>query len=273
MRNANAEKAVILARGLGTRMRKEDASVALDESQAAIAASGVKAMLRIKRPFLDYVLHVLADAGYHDVCLVIGPEHTQVRDYYEGLKSQRVRISFAIQEKPLGTANAVAAAESFAGKSSILVLNSDNFYPQDACAGLRGLSGSGFAAFERDSLIRGSNIPAERIMKFAAAEIGADGLLKRILEKPDEATLARLGTPLYVSMNCWMFRPVIFEACRKIGLSPRGEYEVTDAVQYAIDHLHEPFHAVKTYSPVLDLSSRNDIAGVTQRLSDMEVNL
>ncbi len=46
-------KAVVLARGLGTQMRREDAGAALDDAQAAVAARGVKAMIPIGRPFLD----------------------------------------------------------------------------------------------------------------------------------------------------------------------------------------------------------------------------
>ena len=57
------DKAVILARGLGTRMRKSDADAALDAKQAAAAETGIKALIPIDRPFLDYVLHVIAQAG------------------------------------------------------------------------------------------------------------------------------------------------------------------------------------------------------------------
>ena len=71
--------AVILARGLGTRMRREDGAAALGDDQARVAATGVKAMIPIGRPFLDYILSGLADAGLRDVCLVIGPEHAAVR--------------------------------------------------------------------------------------------------------------------------------------------------------------------------------------------------
>ena len=76
------EKAGILAGGRGTGMRQADGDVALDQRQQAAADAGVKAMIPIDRPFLDYVLTDLADAGYREICLVIGPEHDMVRDYY-----------------------------------------------------------------------------------------------------------------------------------------------------------------------------------------------
>lgn len=268
------DKAVILAAGLGTRMRKADGDVALDAGQAAVADTGVKALIPIGRPFLDYVLHVLADAGYRRVCLVVGPDHHQIRRYYgEQLKPKRLQISFATQAKPLGTADAVAAAEAFVGDDLFLAINSDNYYPFAAARALRTLGGSGLAAFDRDALLTGSNIAAERISKFAVVDLDPDGLLRRVIEKPDETTLQAMGRQVLVSMNCWMFSPAIFRACRAVRPSPRGELEITDAVQHAIDSLGERFRAVPVREPVLDLSSRNDIQPVAQRLAGMTVEL
>lgn len=266
-------KAVILARGLGTRMRKADESAKLTAEEAAVAQTGVKAMIPIGRPFLDYVLHTLADAGYSQACLVIGPEHQQVRDYYGKIGAKRISIDFAIQEKPLGTADAVAAAEKFAADEYFLCINSDNCYPPQAMAELRTkISTSGLAGFSRDAMIAGGNIPADRIAKFAVVKTDQSGRMTQILEKPDEATLAAMPHP-YVSMNCWRLGPTIFEACRNIEPSPRGELEITSAVQYAIDKLGETFQMLPYDLGVLDLSSRGDIASVKERLAGMEVSL
>ncbi|HEX7009360.1 MAG TPA: hypothetical protein VF184_05230, partial [Phycisphaeraceae bacterium] len=91
------EKAVILARGLGTRMRKAAQAASLTDEQAAVADTGVKALVPIDRPFLDYVLSTLADTGYRRVCLVIGPEHQAIRDYYtQTVKPKRLSIEFAV---------------------------------------------------------------------------------------------------------------------------------------------------------------------------------
>ena len=267
------DKAVILARGLGTRMRRQDEEVALDAQQRAAADSGQKAMIRFGRPFLDYVLADLAEAGYRRICLVIGPEHQEIRDYYSALKTKRLTVDFAIQQEPRGTADAVAAAEAFGGGDHFLVINSDNLYPKEALEALRALPGAGAALFEQESLIAGGNFTRERVLRFAVGKIDAQGLLERIIEKPDEATLAALPRPVYLSMNCWRFGPAIFQACRSIELSPRGEYEVTDAVQYAIDILGEQMHVAKISAPVLDLTSRRDIAALAGRLAGKEVNL
>ena len=268
------DKVVVLARGLGTRMRKQDPQAGLSERQEAVAATGVKALIPIDRPFLDYVLTALADAGYRRLCLVIGPEHDELRRYYgEELQCQRLEMSFAVQEEPLGTADAVAASEEFAAGEPFLMINSDNFYPMDALAAMRRLDGPGLPVFTREGMLAGSNIPEERLLKFAVVEVGEDGTMRRIVEKPDAALVASLPQPVGVSMNCWRFDAHIFTACAAIEPSPRGELEITDAVQHAIDALGVRFRAPTFASAVLDLSSREDVAGVAARLAGMEVRL
>lgn len=261
-----SRRAVVLARGLGTRMRRADESASLDPGQEAAAGAGIKAMISFGRPFLDYVLSSLADAGLEEVCLVIGPEHEAVRRYYgETAAPRRLRVVFAVQEDPRGTADAVLSAEEFAGREDFLVINSDNYYPISALSGLARLSGPGVALFERSALIRASNIPPDRIASFAVCVVGPDGFLEAIVEKPDEKTLADLGPDPPVSMNCWRFSPAIFAACRRVPLSPRGELELPMAVREAMAS-GVRFRVVLCREGVLDLSRRSDIAAVAERL-------
>lgn len=267
-------KAVVLARGLGTRMRAADEHARLTPEQAAMADSGVKGMIAIDRPFLDYVLSALADAGFGEVCLVIGPEHGTLRDYYEsGGAPSRVRLSFAIQERPLGTADAVLAAADFIGDDAFVVLNADNYYPADALRELRAQHELAIAAFERETLVREGNIRPERITRYALLDVGADGYLRAIVEKPDEATARALGPNAAVSMNVWLLTPAILEACRRVPVSPRGELELPNAMQWAIDHLAVRVRALRVRAGVLDLSSRGDIPTVSARLRGTEVKL
>ena len=80
---ANAQKAVIMARGLGTRMRREHSGATITADQAEMARRGIKALMPIGgRPFLDYVISGLADAGFDRVCLIVGPEHGELRHQY-----------------------------------------------------------------------------------------------------------------------------------------------------------------------------------------------
>lgn len=268
------DKAVILAAGLGTRMQREDPSAGLTEEQAAIAAAGVKALIPINgQPFLNYSLSSLAQAGYQEVCIVIGPAHDAVRQHCESLDSRCLRIGFAIQEKQMGGADALLAAESFAGSSPFLVINSDNYYPPEVLSEIRSLDGSGLVGFSADSLLKGGKATVDRIANCALLETDDMGYLVNIVEKPDPELLDRMTDPIWVSMTCWRFGPSIFKACRSIGLSERGEYELPDAVAWSINTLGEVFHMITSQALVLDLSRRANIRPVEERLMGVEVEL
>ena len=252
-------------------MRSQDSDAKLDAAQATVAETGVKAMIPIGRPFLDYVLSALADAGYLEVCLVIGPEHTRVREYYEKEASvTRLSITFAEQARPLGTANAVLAAEKFAGGDPFIVLNSDNYYPTTALAALRRSAAPALAGFDRNALVERGNVPADRVGRFGALEIDDDGYLVRIATADPKMHRTE---PVYASMNCWLFTATIFRACREVPLSPRGELELPRAVQLAIDKYGEKFRVIRMNEAVLDMSSRGDIASVAARLTATDVSL
>ena len=264
-------KAVVLARGKGTRMQEADSEALLVGPQARMADAGLKAMIPFGRPFLDYVLSALADGGVTGVCLVVGPEHDRIRDYYLGEHPPaRLAISFAVQEKPIGTANALLSARTFAGSDPFLALNSDNYYPPKVVRALVALDRPGLPAFHRESLLRLGNIPAERLAQYAILIIGADGFLEDIVEKPDEGTLAAFGSNYFVSMNCWRFDAAIFDACARITPSSRGELELPNAVRYAIRTMNQRFRAVPIDAGILDLSRRSDIAEVERRLESIE---
>src|SRR6516164_7447955 len=122
------KRAVILARGLGKRMRRADAGVPLEADQSGAADAGMKAMIPVGRPFLDYILSTLADAGFTEVCLVVGPEHNAIREYYVSQhRPSRIGVSYAIQETARGTADAVLAARRFVDREEFAVMNSDNY--------------------------------------------------------------------------------------------------------------------------------------------------
>ena len=255
-------------------MRRDDPSAGLGDAQSRVADTGVKAMIPIGRPFLDFVLSGLADAGISEVCLVIGPEHDAVREYYtRTVRLERVTVSFAVQAHPRGTADAVAAAGEVVGSRPFLVLNSDNYYPQEAFRALAALDGPGVVVFGRDAMIHDGNVPPERIAQFAIVRIAADGTLQEIIEKPDAATLAACGDDVFVSMNCWRFDASVLDACRRVPPSARGELEVPDAVRLAQREAGTAFRVVTMRAGVLDLSSRGDIAAVAARLSGIEVRL
>lgn len=264
-------KAVVLAAGRGTRMRRAEGGADLDLDQAAAADAGGKAVMPIHgRPFLDHVLSGLADAGLTDVCLVIRPGYDAIRAHYTAHRPRRLRLAFGIQPEPLGTAHALLAAEVFAGTEEFLALNSDNVYSVGAFRALLRLDGPGLVVFERETLLAKSNFSRERVAKFAVLAVGTDGFLERILEKPAEKDIAAASGEVLLSMNLWRFSPRIFDACRQVPLSTRGEHELPQAVGWAIENLGERFRTVRSGDGVLDLSTRADVAAVSERLRGVE---
>ncbi|HEY4230687.1 MAG TPA: sugar phosphate nucleotidyltransferase [Thermoanaerobaculia bacterium] len=276
------DKAVLLAAGLGRRMRQREESpgagtIVLDSGQASAADAGWKGLVPVPRPFLDYVLSGLADAGIGEVCLVIGPGGSNpIRERYAALPLRRLAVRFAVQESPRGTADATLAAEEFAAKGDFLLANADNYYPVVAYRALRALSEPGLPVFERDTLAQRGNVPRERVARYATLRVGPDGCLARIDEKPGPEALAALETkpgPVLVSMNLWRFSPGIFEACRRVPVSARGERELPQAVQVGIDALGLRFRAAPCAEGVLDLSTRADVASVERALAGIAVSL
>jgi len=233
----------------------------------------MKAMIPVGRPFLDYVLSGLADVGFQQACLVIGPEHEAVREYYAStIRPERIQVAFAIQEEPLGTANAVLAAEEFAGADEFLVINSDNYYPAEALSLIQSLGQPGTVLFPAEALVRDSNVPKERILAFAYCVVDGNEFLTDIVEKPDAVVAAKLGAEKLISMNCWRFGRDIFTACRDVSMSSRGEYELPQAVRLAIQQ-GAKFKVAICCRGVLDLSRRSDIATVAARLRNVQVRL
>ena len=100
-------------------------------------------MIPFRRPFLDYVLSALADAGCSDVCLVIGPEHDVIRDYYERASvPRRVRVSCPRSRRrraapPTPCCRRRSSPAAIRSSS----LNSDNYYPVDVLRALVALDG------------------------------------------------------------------------------------------------------------------------------------
>ena len=265
-------------------MREEDGS-ALSDAQRAAAAAGHKAMMPIGaapggadlalgnaglRPFLDYVLSSLADAGVTDVGLVVAPDHDSIRNHYDRHPPRRVRVTYAVQDRPMGTANALLAAQAFANGDSFLVLNADNLYPHEMLRALIELDGPGLPGFERDALVRESGFPLSRVGAFALIEVDMSDRLTAIVEKPGGARMQAAGPRALVSMNAWRFDARIFDACRDVPASARGEYELPEAVGLSASR-GVGYQVVRVRGAVIDLSRRSDVAAVSERLSAIEV--
>ena len=106
-------KALILAGGLGTRLRE----FFPDRPKALAPAAG--------KPFLEYLVEWLRDQGLDDLVLCLGHRAEQVRDHFGAGRRWGVHIAYAMETSPLGTAGALKnAGEHVTGAT--LVLNGDS---------------------------------------------------------------------------------------------------------------------------------------------------
>ena len=268
----STRKAVVLARGLGRRMREPESSSVLTASQERVAVEGLKVLMPVggsggARPCLDFVLSSLADAGVVDIAIVIGPDHTALRQRYEHeLTPSRLRLACVTQVEPRGTADAVLAAAEWVGDEPFLAINGDNLYPAAALQALGDLDGPGVAGFSQAGLVSSGQFAADRVAAFAVMRSDANGTLVEVIEKPSPAELAGMSDNPLVSMNCWRFDGRIFAACRDVPLSPRGELELPAAVNLAVAR-GVRFAVIPVSQPVLDVSRRRDVADVSRWLA------
>ena len=253
----------------------------LSADQEAAAAAGLKGMMPMPsktgpdgraRPFLDYVLSELADAGFTRAALIVAPPGAgpdPLRGYYEGVgRPARLQLSFVVQDEAVGTADAVRAAAAYVGRQPFVVLNADNLYGASTLRALREADGPALPVYERDQLIDSSAIPRERLAAFALLTLRPDGSLADIVEKPGAAAMEAAGPRAPISMNCWRGDARLLDACRDVERSPRGEFELPMAVRLAIDR-GVVFRGVPARGPVLDLSRREDVPAVVARLRDV----
>lgn len=249
-------------------MRAQGSGARLAPEQTAAADKGLKGMMPFGRPFLDHVLHSLADAGVRDVAIVLGPDHDDVRAYYRTLRTSRTRIALVTQAEPLGTADAVLSAETWTGADPFITLNSDNLYPVDVLARLVATDGPAVPGFARGAL----GLPLERTAAFALIDADERGCLRRIVEKPGVAAVEAAGPHALISMNVWRFDARIFAACRDVPVSERGERELPQAVGLAASR-GVCFEVMPVEAGVLDLSTRGDVPDVARRLEGARVEL
>jgi len=258
-------KAVILAAGAGSRMRSPVAGAVLTAEQRAAAHAGLKGLMPFPRPFLDFVLAALTEAGIDQVCLVVGPQNSALMDYAAG-RNGHPGLSTALQSEPRGTADALASARAFTGADSFLVLNSDTFYPAAGLRGMTGLDGAGLLVVERAETLADptSNLDHDRLCSFAIVETDSAGSICGLEEKPGRERYDSLPDPLWLSVNCWRFGPSIYEFCLGLEPSPRGELELP-AAALAAAHSGLVIRPVATRG-VLDLSTRADVEPVGRLL-------
>ena len=213
-------KAVILAAGKGTRMRE-------------LTNELPKPMLPVQgRPILEHILEGLLAAGIREVCIITGWKAEVIEGHFGDGSRFGAKISYARQVVQDGTGKAPEHAKDFVGSSDFLLTYGDilvrpETYQQMVARWKEGEFAGLVTVTEGQDVTQGG-------LNFFDEKFD----LTRLVEKPDAAKLAELtatgwlkpGQPVWYNAGIYLFRPSVFEFTARLQRSPRGEYELTDAI-------------------------------------------
>lgn len=212
-KKAAAMKGLILSGGKGTRLYP-------------LTYTRAKQLIPVaNKPVLVRVIEALREAQVREIGIVVGQTAAEIEETLGDGHEWDVELTYISQNRPDGLAHAVKISRDFLQDDSFVMFLGDNV-----------LEG-GISALIADFADKGWNSQivlkeVENASAYGVACLRSDGSIERLIEKPENppSRLALVGV--------YMFDHHIFEAVQAIQPSARGEYEITDAIQWLIDHGH-----------------------------------
>ncbi len=202
-------KALVLSGGSGTRLRPF--SYSMPKQLIPIA----------NKPVLEHALENITELGVTDIGIIVGDWAQEIAAVLGDGSRFGARLTYIRQDRPLGLAHCVRLARPFLGDEDFVMYLGDNMLPQ----GMAEIADE-FRSERPAARIVVSKVPDPQA--FGVAELGADGTVLRLVEKPREprSDLALIGV--------YFFTPAVHEAVAAIEPSARGELEITDAIQWLV---------------------------------------
>lgn len=213
-------KAVILAAGKGTRMKN-------------LTAECPKPMLKVHgKPILQHIVEGLKSNGVTEFCIITGWHAEVIENYFGDGSSMGISVCYVRQTSQDGTGKAAELAKDFVENDDFLLTYGDILVKPDTY---------------NKMLKRYVSGPYDGVLTVTAGEdVTKGGLLffdekfclTKLVEKPSQNQLETLrsegwlveGQPVWYNAGIYIFKPTLFKFTAALKKSPRGEYELTDAI-------------------------------------------
>jgi dTDP-glucose pyrophosphorylase len=218
-------KAVILAAGRGTRMK----GLTEEIPKPMLVAHG--------RPILEHIVGGLVSSGVRRICVITGWHAEVIENHFGDGARWGAEMCYARQLVQDGTGKAPELAREFVGLDDFLLTYGDILVrPNTYAKMLERWRQDRFAALV--TATEGQDVTKGGILCF-----DSEFRLKRIVEKPSQSQLDELRVlgflddrqPVWYNAGIYLFQPVVFDFTARLEKSPRGEYELTDAIRAMVD--------------------------------------
>jgi dTDP-glucose pyrophosphorylase len=238
---ARIDKAVLLAAGRGTRMRELTADIP-------------KPMIEVRgKPVLQHIIEGLREAGVQRFLVVVGYHADAVRNFFGDGSRYKIDINYATQEVQDGTGRVVELARDFAGDAPFILSYGDILVDRENYKAIVDLANDieAVVSVKRD----------EDVTKGGAVFLNEQMELVDLREKPKPGE----PTSPWYNAGLYAFRPSIFQFTARLKPSPRGEYELTDAIR-ELAHSGKKVRALELAGEWADVRDPEVLAKLNQQL-------